>query len=218
MIKVLDEWKVDINLYKCPYCDKRFSKRGIVSHIWRSHGEGINHSFPAWNKGLTKETDKRVKSISEKVKIAHKEGRLNSWNPRKDIPLSKNHKKNVSIGMKKAHEEGRAWNIGMNSWNGENSYPEKFFLEVINNEFVDKNVIEQLQFSKYKLDFAWEHKKKCIEIDGDQHTRFKNLMESDIRKDKLLLEKGWSVLRISWKDIYHDTKKWIKIAKDFIDE
>ena len=208
----VSEFLNENNEYECPVCHEIFSKYGIKNHIEIAHngrpGPLTGHS--PWNKGLTKELDERIKTNGETISKILK-GRING-------PLSEKHKENVSNGMKKAHEEGRAWNIGMNSWNGENSYPEKFFLKVIDNEFDDKNVIEQLQFSKYKLDFAWEHKKKCIEIDGDQHTRFENLIESDIRKDKLLLENGWLVLRIAWKDMYHDSKKWIKIAKDFIDE
>lgn len=59
---------------KCQYCGKEYSKKGIGTHIWRTHGEGKNFdpnkgyknkTRNAWNKGLTKETDDRVKSYSE---------------------------------------------------------------------------------------------------------------------------------------------------------
>ena len=50
---------------KCEYCDKEYSIRGIYTHIWRRHGNGIFHNPNrerriAWNKGLTKYTDERV--------------------------------------------------------------------------------------------------------------------------------------------------------------
>lgn len=56
---------------ECPYCNKMFSKKGIGSHIWRCHGEGQGFSptkgksHTPWNKGLTKETDDRVRKHSE---------------------------------------------------------------------------------------------------------------------------------------------------------
>lgn len=62
--------------YKCPYCNKFFKKFGIKNHIWRIHTEegknycrnyNNNRNFKPWNKGLTKETDARVKKNGESV-------------------------------------------------------------------------------------------------------------------------------------------------------
>lgn len=57
-----------------------FNKYGIKGHIWKVHGEGINHSpysgKPPWNKGLTKETDSRVLQGSLSLKNNGKNG----WN------------------------------------------------------------------------------------------------------------------------------------------
>lgn len=72
--------------------------------------------------------------------------------------------------------------------------------------------------SQYRLDFAWVKKKRCIEIDGKQHQRNKQQAESDLRKDAKLIENGWQVLRIKWKEFYADPKRWISIAENFIGE
>lgn len=120
--------------------------------------------------------------------------------------------------MKKAHKEGRAHNIGSSRWNNEPSYPEIFFMKVIQNEFNDKNYCREYPFGKYSLDFAWVEKKRCIEIDGEQHERFEEYRKRDEQKDKLLIENNWKVLRIKWKDLYKNTKEIIKAAKDFIDK
>ena len=40
--------------------------------------------------------------------------------------------------MKRAHAEGRAHNIGTCRWNNEPSYPEQFFMKVI--EKIRKNI------------------------------------------------------------------------------
>ena len=119
--------------------------------------------------------------------------------------------------MKKAHAEGRAHNIGTCRWNNEPSYPEQFFMKVIENEFNDKNYQREMPFFKYSLDFAWPDKKKVIEIDGEQHERFNDYKERDKQKDNLLLENGWKLLRIKWKDMMKESKSWIKKAKEFID-
>lgn len=126
-------------------------------------------------------------------------------------------KKKLSESMKKAHKEGRAWNIGKSRWNNKQSYPEIFFEKVINNEFVNKNFKSEYPVSIYSLDFAWIDLKKAIEIDGAQHQRFKEYIERDIRKDEYLKNNGWEILRVKWKDMYNNTKDEIMKCKIFID-
>ena len=211
------------NKIKCEYCNKEFSKMGIKGHIWRMHGDGRNFNpnagysggKVAWNKGLTKETDPRLEQAGKTYSARCKSGEIIP--SQKGKPLSEEHKNNVSKGMKKAHAEGRAWNIGMSRWNNEPSYPEKFFMKVIEKEINDKNYIHEYPCIKYSIDFAWADKKLAIEIDGEQHQRFEEYRERDKRKDKALAEEGWQVLRIAWKDMFADTKYWISVAKDFID-
>mgnify|MGYP006211505003 CR=1 FL=1 len=31
-----------MNKIKCPHCEKEYSVKGLGTHIWRSHGKGIN--------------------------------------------------------------------------------------------------------------------------------------------------------------------------------
>ena len=125
-------------------------------------------------------------------------------------------KEKLSKIMKKRHKEGTAWNIGKSRWNNEPSYPEKFFMKVIENEFDDKNYIKEYPIENYSIDFAWPKKKLAIEIDGEQHQRFDDVKERDKRKDQILTENGWKILRIEWKKMFKDTKTYINIAKQFI--
>lgn len=186
---------------------------GIGSHIWRCHGEGREfkkcyENHRSWNKGLTKDTDIRVsnngKSLSKSLK------------GKKGHSLSRESRERVSEGMKKAHKEGRAWNIGKSRWNNEQSWPEKFFTKVIENEFINKEYEKEFPIGIYSADFAWAKIKKIIEIDGGQHKRFVEYQERDKRKDQFLIKEGWEVLRIDWSDLYKDTKKYIQIAFNFI--
>jgi len=76
MIKLDENWlNKNTGKYICPHCDKEYTKKGICTHIWRSHGEGKDFTSnndgykkgnrKAWNKGLTKEDDERIKKHSE---------------------------------------------------------------------------------------------------------------------------------------------------------
>ena len=119
--------------------------------------------------------------------------------------------------MKERHEQGLAHNIGQSRWNNEPSYPEKWTMQVIANEFQDKAYTREYPFHKYSLDFVWLHKKKVIEIDGEQHDRFPEQKARDNAKDALLKKEGYDLLRLRWKDIYNDTKLFIAFMKQFID-
>ncbi len=119
--------------------------------------------------------------------------------------------------MKIAHRENRANNWQDSKQNINESYPETFFKEVIKNNFIDKNYIYQFRFNRFSIDFAWEEKKLAIEIDGSQHERYLTQIKNDKQKEKLLKKHGWKLLRIKWKDMFNNPKKWINIAKDFID-
>lgn len=126
----------------------------------------------------------------------------------------------ISVSMKKAHAEGRAHNIGNCRWNNEPSYPEKWFMRVLKNEFSlekDKDYIMELPFHRFSLDFAWPNKKICIEIDGEQHERFQEQKNRDIEKDKLLKEEGWIELRKSWKEIFNSPKSFIEEVRNIIE-
>ena len=96
------------------------------------------------------------------------------------------------------------------------SYPERFFAGIIEREFNDKQVVKEMPFGIYSLDFAWPHLKKCIEIDGEQHYTTQEAIDRDIRKDSFIDFKGWKVLRIRWKDMFADTQTYIELAKQFI--
>lgn len=137
------------------------------------------------------------------------------------MQLSQETKQKISNSMKKAHAEGRAHNIGQSRWNNEPSYPEQWFMNVIENEFSDKNYIREYPFFKYSLDFAWPDKKFCVEIDGAQHYRNNSeglkQQKRDREKDELLAANGWYEIRISWKTICLNTLNFISFVKNAID-
>lgn len=198
----------------CPLCGKKYSLYGIKNHIKYHFGfTGFNHS--AWNKGLTKETDNRVKKIGETLHNKAINGEIDLyWKGKQHTKETKN---KISESMKTAHKEERAHNIGQSRWNNEPSYPESFMMKVIANELTDKNYVREYSFHRYSFDFAWPHLMKYIEIDGEQHLKETQKL-SDIKKDTLAKSEGWICLRILWKDLFNNTKEYINIIKQFIDE
>ena len=200
--------------WTCTKCGQIFETRTKMFEHTRTHRLNPDKK-EAWNKGLTKETDPRIMKGVETFSKKYKEGLITPSFLGKHF--TEEQRKKISDSMKKAHAEGRAHNIGQSRWNNEPSYPEKFFIKVIENEFENKNYQREFPFFKYSLDFAWVNEKKVLEIDGEQHERFNEYKERDKKKDELLLKNGWKVLRIKWKDVMKETKYWIKVAKSFID-
>lgn len=218
--------------YKCSFCNREFgtknacnshkgkckqnpnAKRQQPSKKWyeamhKRKGNGSNQYTKAKELGLPKPelSEEARKKISNALK--------GDKNPskRKDV------KEKISASMKKAHTEGRAHNIGECRWNNEPSYPEKWFMKVLKNEFgLEKNKDYETEFSfhRFSLDFAWPDKKLCIEIDGEQHERFQEQKQRDVEKDKLLKEEGWKEIRKPWKEIFNEPKTFIEEVKNFI--
>ena len=204
--------------YKCEYCNEIFtSSKKIYKHKHLIHNIK-NGQQPKYNLKCTyceysKYTTKSGMTVHEKYC---------KLNPNRieciGHPVSDETKKKLSNSMHKAAIEGR--NKGWTTTTcgpKKKSYPEEFFTKIIENEFNDKNYLYNIPFYTWKLDFAWPHKKLCIEIDGSQHQRDEKQKESDLRKDKKLIECGWKVLRIKWIDIFHNTQEYINQAKEFID-
>lgn len=207
---------------KCTYCEKICkNENSLRNHqrlcklnpnrqesSFKKHHEEIRlGNRLSWNSGLDI-SDPRIANVGKAISLATK-GKT-GYLPSLDQKLK------TSQSMKKAHSEGRAWNIGKSRWNNKKSYPEEFFTKVISNEFNDKNYVSEYSLGVFALDFAWIDKRLCIEIDGDQHQRFQEYKDRDARKDKFIADSGWKVLRIEWKKMYNDPKTWIKIANDFI--
>ena len=100
------------------------------------------------------------------------------------------------------------------------SYPEEFFKGVLSNlnlpyEFnfpVSKSSLGVKSSSAYFLDFYIQigGRKIDLEIDGKQH-EYPDRKESDQERDSLLMQNGYEVYRIKWKNpITEENKKYIE--------
>jgi very-short-patch-repair endonuclease len=205
---------------KCVFCGREAStKGGNTIHQNRCH-QNPNRRTPSkkWYASMHKRKGNGQNQYTKHGSdwVLSDEARQKIAEVNRNRKPSKETRLKISESMKLAHKENRAWNIGKSRWNNKPSYPEHFFMKAIENEFSDKDFEREYSVGRYSCDFAWIEKKKCIEIDGDQHYRFEEYRQRDQRKDQLLESKGWTVLRIRWKDCFNEPQKWIQIANEFI--
>jgi very-short-patch-repair endonuclease len=226
-------------MYKCKICDKEFESSQKLGGHASSHKRGEEYSKKRRSKPDIFYEEMEAKKIAKFSTCKYCEAEFDKKsigahvilckkNPSREINIrsisakmlgksvAEETKEKISNSMKISHSLGNAWNIGRSRWNNKKSYPEMFFESVINNEFRDKDFQTEFPVGIYSLDFAWIHLKKGIEIDGEQHERFDEYRERDLRKDEFCKKAGWEILRIKWKDLYHNTRDQIEIAKKFI--
>ena len=131
---------------------------------------------------------------------------------------SEEEKKQISERMKKLHAEGKAFSWADLSKRKEPSWPEKWFIEVLKNEFSlieNKDYFREVKFHTFSLDFVFG--KKVIEMDGSQHKRSEYQKDCDKRKDALLKQEGYDELRLDWAECYSNSKEVIQRVKNFLE-
>ncbi len=134
----------------------------------------------------------KVRSASEANKLAHKK-----------YPNSFKHSEESKKIMREKRLEFMKNNPDKTAWRLSNvSYPEKLFIEYVESNGLNKkySIIREYSMFPYFIDFAFVNQKVAIEVDGSQHL-LPERKKRDDKKDKLLNELGWFVVRISEKEI-----------------
>lgn len=190
------------------------SKLGIIQKIdWDKVQKDLESGLYT-----RKEAAEKYEIISGMIGASSRKNLLNSntWNLKKYYP-SEEDKQKVSLGIKKAHAEGRhpGWAF-INQDISRRSYPEKVIFDFINkNGLNDKyQIIEKLSVGRYFLDFAFIDLKLDLEVDGETHYRDQNAIEHDKKRNDWLIENGWKVYRIKWVD-FNQNK--VQAFKDFLE-
>lgn len=131
-----------------------------------------------------------LRDTKEQIKLTHKKYK------RVTSDETKTKLREIRIKWMKDNPEKTAWRLS------NMSYPEKIFNEYIIKNQLDKKylIVREKSFYPYFIDFAFENEKIAFEIDGSQHNK-KERKEKDIKKDRLLNENGWKVIRISAKSL-----------------
>lgn len=190
----------------CQFCGKQYKLYGIKNHekYCKSNPdrkeyimtESQKKNFGGyWKKGLTAETDDRVRRSVETLKQRYKNGELTPHFTGKH--WSEEHKKHISETLRKYyldHPDEVGYKLHHSS---KISYPEQYFMDLFKLEKI--NLKYHLQIGLYELDFYNEDKKIYVEIDGGTHDQPK-VQQIDNRKDKYLSNLGWKGIRIKWDE------------------
>lgn len=199
----------------CNVCCRLISKANFDRHTCLNKFD-IEIIRDLYNKGLSSKDlvkrgfNKRFVSLAikgqrrsrrESMKLIYKN------NP-EIFKLSDETKQNISLSMKIAHKEGRAWNIGKSRWNNKPSKPEEMFMKFLNNQGfkIDYDYFHEYNFGIYSADFYFKDLSLVIEIDGQQHYRFIEYKMRDEKKDELIKSFDIDILRINWKLFCNNAK------------
>ncbi len=196
---------------ECEYCHQLYSIYGIKQHIKsckqnpniieekRSKGNGgATKGYPIWNKGLTKETDERVRNYVNTLKQKYESGEIiPSWSGRKH---TEEQKLKISQALKQYLEEHPDKVPYKLNHHSKQSYPEQYFEEIFNNDEILKDCEKEYKVGLYSLDFALPNIKFYIEIDGEQHYVDKRIIEHDKNRTEVLNNLGWTCYRIRWSE------------------
>lgn len=137
--------------------------------------------------------------LGDKVRLAYEANKL----AHKKYPEKFKHKEETKKIMREKRLEFIKHNPDKTAWRLSNiSYPEKLFIEYVESNGLDKKyaIIREYSVFPYFIDFAFVNQMVAIEVDGSQHL-LPERKEQDDKKDKLLNELGWFVVRISEKEI-----------------
>jgi len=199
-------------MYKCEICEKVLSnKGGLVTHqktcekVFHLKDEikklyvdelwSIREIAKKFGLGSTTIVDvlgEEKRGISEGAIVAHKK-----------YPESFKHSEDTKEIIRVKRLDFIKRNPEQTAWRTKNvSYPEKVFLEKITELGWDKkySIVRELSVFPFFIDFAFVNENVAIEIDGSQHL-LPDRKERDEKKDRLLIETGWTVIRISEKEI-----------------
>lgn len=139
-----------------------------------------------------------IRTLSE----ANRLGRKKYPNNYKHSDETKKKLRNIRLEFMKNNPNKTAWRLS------NVSYPEKLFIEYIESNGLDKkySIIREYSVFPYFIDFAFINQMVAIEIDGSQHLLLER-KESDNKKDKLLNDLGWHIIRISENEIKTNIKE-----------
>jgi len=207
--------------HKCEYCGKimtskfasgRFCSRSCSNgYVSSNQSEDVikrktRNTGPNLEKGQKMSsilTDESKYKLSKSLKLYYKthESKL------KGVKFTEEHKRNLSIGIKRAIEQRGARPGYLSKGRTKNSYPEEYWSNVLTNANI--NFIREYKIIKsennisghgcYFFDFYLPECNVDLEIDGSQHFTSTKQINSDKIRNNNIINAGFIVYRIRWK-------------------
>jgi len=197
---------------ECKICGKEIKNNGgLISHqIKCSYVESIKGEvFESYTKDFLSITKIRKKYklqdtdiyriLGDSLRGKSDSGKL----AHKIYPNSFKHSDETKQRIREIRIKFMKENPEQTAWRTKNlSYPEKLFLEKIYELCLDKkySIVREYSVFPYFIDFAFVNEKVAVEIDGSQHL-LPERKERDDKKDELLKEDGWFILRVSENEV-----------------
>ena len=206
--------KIDIEKYN-KFCEAR--RKDALKYIHLDGNFGWKPGHIPWNKGLTKETDKRVKEMTKKAGKTYKKRGHIVWNKgltKEDPRLAKGVEKMTKV-IQEQFKNGRK-----QPWIGKprsRKYREKLRICRLKQRIPTKDTKIELMMDDalatlhiYKEkdylthitvlnlcqpDKVFEKEKIAVFCDGDYWHNLPNYTKRDRKQNKILKKNGWKVLR-----------------------
>ena len=198
-------------MFECKICGRNLDKVNLKQHIKKCEKlsvikdeivrlyvdesysvKDLRKKFKIQSEDIKDILGNKVRSSSEAIKLAHKKYPENY----KHTEESKKIMREKRLEFMKNNPEKTAWRLS------NVSYPEKLCIEYIEKNSLDKkySIVREYSVFPYFIDFAFVNETVAVEIDGSQHL-LPERKERDDKKDKLLNDLGWLVIRVSEKEI-----------------
>jgi very-short-patch-repair endonuclease len=141
-----------------------------------------------------------VRSQSEASVLAHEKYK-DSY---KHTEETKMKLRDIRLKWMKDNPNNTAWRLS------NQSYPEKIFDECMTKHGLNEkySITREKSFYPYFIDFSFDDELIAIEIDGSQHL-LPERAKSDKKKDKLLLDSGWLVIRFTALEVLRDVDRCV---------
>ena len=173
--------------WRCQYCGHVLTTRRELYKHYPSCEEKAK--LPVNCKGYTWQP-KQIEYVQRLNKTRYDQGMRRT--------ISSKTKKKLSDARKlylQTHKVKYHWNGPLNGL----SYAEQYFYDIVQSRCKVIHWANNLQVSRYRLDFANVDTKVYFEVDGEQHYDEYGILH-DIERTKKLAEKGWCLIaRVRWR-------------------
>ncbi|WP_138444767.1 hypothetical protein [Sinomonas susongensis] len=123
----------------------------------------------------------------------------------------------ASAGGKRGIRTARAaWELASELCESPGESLLRYLLSLMPFEMPDQQVEVSTRLGRYRLDFAWVKLKVGLEFDGDvKYFAYEPTGQALLRerkRERALMEEGWVLLRIEWRDLFDETVLRRRIA------
>jgi very-short-patch-repair endonuclease len=195
--------------YTCPYCDKKLNAGNAYKHtpicslIYENKDDILSmYASGSSVRGICKQYGYNINSVRLMMQTYGVVMRTSSESSILSHERYRDHYRHTTESKAKLREKRISWmkaNPDKTAWRTRNapSYPEKLFIELCETHLLyDKyDIIREYSVYPYYIDFAFLNAKVAIEIDGSQHWLDKTRIDADMKKDELLKNNGWRIMR-----------------------